>query len=178
MDKDLELEIKRFLAAAVADGMSLSDAQKAIQEKFEVKMTYMDVRIMASTLDGVDWNAHDPKAQEQAREAAKKKEAEEVAKKEAELEAADAAEADSKLPGGEAAPAAGAAKVEISKLVRPGAALSGSVVFPSGSAADWYIDAYGRLGLENEKGGKPSESDLQAFQQELQKQVEKMYGGR
>ena len=65
--------------------------------------------------------------------------------------------------------------VEISKLVRPGMALSGSVKFASGSTADWYIDATGRLGLENLVGEKPTPEDIQQFQIELQKAVS---GGR
>ena len=74
-----------------------------------------------------------------------------------------------------AAPADGKTVVEISKLMRPGTALSGSVKFASGSTADWYIDQTGRLGLENLVGNQPTQEDIQQFQVELEKAV---YGGR
>ena len=41
--------------------------------------------------------------------------------------------------------------------------------FAGGSTADWYVDSYGRLGIENLQGDKPSESDIMAFQDELKK---------
>ena len=71
--------------------------------------------------------------------------------------------------------AAGQTVVEVSKLMRPGTALSGTVKFASGSTADWYIDQTGRLGLENLVGEKPTQEDIQQFQVELEKAV---YGGR
>ena len=69
----------------------------------------------------------------------------------------------------EATPGDGKTVVEVSKLVRPGTALSGTVKFAGGSTADWYVDSYGRLGIENLQGDKPTESDIMAFQDELKK---------
>ena len=66
MEKEMELEVKRFMAGEIAKGTSLSDLQQLVNEKFNQKLTYMDIRIMASELDGIDWNAHDPKAQAKA----------------------------------------------------------------------------------------------------------------
>ena len=92
----------------------------------------MEIRILASELDDIDWDAHDPKAQ-----AKKKAEAEKQAKSEADAKAVPGAEAEDAV----AEPVSGGATtVEVSKLVRPGAALSGSVKFGSGSSADWYVD--------------------------------------
>jgi hypothetical protein len=64
----------------------------------------------------------------------------------------------------------GATVVEVSKLVRPGAALSGSVKFASGVKADWVLDQMGRLGLEKPTG-KPTPEDIKEFQVELQKKL-------
>ena len=61
MDKDVELQIKIFIGQELEKGTSLSDIQTLINEKFNQRMTYMDVRIMASTLD-VDWRSLDPNA--------------------------------------------------------------------------------------------------------------------
>lgn len=163
MDKALENEIKIYMASRLAEEVSLSDIQMEVNEKFAQKLTYMDIRILASTLD-IDWQA---RAQEKA--AAQKAEEEEKQEPAAaeNLPPADTPAAD--------APAAGTTVVEISKLMRPGTALSGSVKFASGSTADWYIDQTGRLGLENLQGDQPTQEDIRQFQVELEKAV---YGGR
>ena len=166
MNKDQEIELKFYMAQEIANGVSLSDIQKSANEKFGLKLTYMDIRIYASELDNIDWDAHDPKAIEKAKAEAKK--AEEEAKK-----AAETAEGEEATAGGD-----GETVVEISKLVRPGAAVSGSVKFASGVTAEWFLDQMGRLGLDAVKGGEPTREDIAAFQQALQKEVEKMYGGR
>ena len=97
---------------------------------------------------------------------------EEVTEETEEETAEEAAAAPEEAP---AASADGQTVVEISKLMRPGTALSGSVKFASGSTADWYIDQTGRLGLENLVGNQPTQEDIQQFQIELEKAV---YGGR
>ena len=160
-----EVEIKRFMAEQLQQGLSLSEIQQLVNDKFKVKMTYMDIRILASELDTIDWKALDPRAQA---EAAKK------AKEEAEAKAAEAAE---DVPGTAAAPAGqGSTVVELSKIARPGMMLSGTVKFASGSTADWYVDQMGRLGLENLKGEKPTPEDVEAFQIELENVARKAMG--
>ena len=157
MDKALENDIKIYMASRIAEEVSLSDIQNEVNAKFNLSLTYMDIRILASTLD-IDWQA---KAAAKAEEA--KKEAEEAAAEE---------EVPAEVPADDAP---GQTVVEISKLMRPGTALSGSVKFASGSTADWYIDQNGRLGLENLVGSQPTQEDIQQFQVELEKAV---YGGR
>ena len=157
MDKALENDIKIFMASRIAEGVSLSDIQNEVNEKFQLSMTYMDIRILAAGLD-IDW---------QAKAAAKAEE-----EKKEEENAPEEAAAPEEAP---AAPADGKTVVEISKLMRPGTALSGSVKFASGSTADWYIEQTGRLGLENLVGSQPTQEDIQQFQVELEKAV---YGGR
>ena len=157
MDKALENDIKIFMASRIAEGVSLSDIQNEVNEKFQQSMTYMDIRILAAGLD-IDW---------QAKAAAKAEE-----EKKEEETAEEAAAAPEEAP---TASADGQTVVEISKLMRPGTALSGSVKFASGSTADWYIDQTGRLGLENLVGNQPTQEDIQQFQIELEKAV---YGGR
>ena len=173
MEKEVEMSIKRFMAQELQKGESLSAIQKLVNEKFSQHMTYMEIRILASELDSVDWKALDPRAQA---EAAKK------AKEEAEKKAAESAEAGADIPetaeGDASGTPAGAGKtvVELSKLARPGMMLSGTVKFASGSTAEWYVDNMGRLGLENLKGEKPTPEDIEAFQVELENVARKAMG--
>ena len=62
--------------------------------------------------------------------------------------------------------------IEINKIARPDAMLHGSVKFISGVKAEWLLDSYGRLSLEN-KTGDPTPEDIEDFQIELQKQLGK-----
>ena len=149
MTREDEAKVKEMLAALLADGVSLSDAQNEINKALGVQLTFMDIRIIASTLD-VDWKKGDPHPVKTAEEKAE------------EAEAAETAEPQE---------TAGKTVVEISKLVRPGMARSGSVKFASGSSADWYLDRTGRLGLENLVGEKPTQDDIQLFQMELERAI-------
>ena len=135
-----DIEIKKFMAAELAAGRTLSEIQNAINEKFDRKLKFMDVRILAAELANIDWGKNDPV---------------EPVKEE---------------PQAQAAPAAGTGvtKIETSKILRPGAMAGGSVTFISGASAEWYVDQYGRLGLDKVKG-EPDEADIKDFQTELQK---------
>lgn len=165
MDKQQELEIKIFIAQELEKGTSLSDIQNEVNEKFNQRMTYMDIRILASSLD-VDWRSLDPNAA---------KTEENVADKtgESDVTAEDPSTADA---GENPEPTDGATVVDVSPIARPGMMFSGSVKFASGSTADWYVDNMGRLGLENLVGDKPTQSDIEQFQIELDKAVRKMMG--
>ncbi len=71
----------------------------------------------------------------------------------------------------QAIPASGT-RITVSRLVRPGASMSGEVTFASGAEAEWFVDSYGRLGLNPKPGSsRPTESDLREFQVELQKKL-------
>ena len=161
MDKALENDIKLYMASRIAEEVSLSDIQNEVNEKFAQKLTYMDIRILASGLD-IDWQAR-AKAKAEEEKAAEEENAASQETPAQEENAADENASDGKTV------------VEVSKLMRPGTALSGTVKFASGSTADWYIDQTGRLGLENLVGEKPTQEDIQQFQVELEKAV---YGGR
>ena len=150
MTPELEKNVQAKLAELLANGTSLSEAQNLINTELGLKLTYMEIRILASTLP-VDWKKLDPHP---------------AAPQKPETDAP---------PAEEAVPAAGKTVVEISKLVRPGTAISGTVQFASGPKADWYVDQTGRLGLENLSGGEPTPEDIQEFQRELQAAIS---GGR
>ena len=173
MDKILENEIKHFMAAKLADGITLSEIQSLVNAEFKQNMTYMDIRIMASELE-VDWKKFDPEKKVEAPAKAGAAPAENVAPAEADS-AEDAAPAENTAAAPEM-PDLSDTVIEVSKIARPGMMFSGSVKFASGSTAEWYVDNMGRLGLENLVGEKPDQNDVEQFQIELDKAVRKMMG--
>lgn len=137
-----------LIARLLAEDHSLSDVQKVLEREHGLKITYMELRLIASDLQ-VNWGEVDEKA------------------------AAAPTPEDDLLaePGDEGG--AGTTRVSVSKVVRPGSLFSGTVDFASGAKAEWWLDQLGRLGL-NPLGDseKPTESDLQEFQVELQRSLQ------
>lgn len=88
---------------------------------------------------------------------------------------ADGGEETAPLDDLAAAPgAAGAVKVEVDRITRPGTLVSGAVTFSDGVSGKWAMDQFGRLMLDAGKGYKPPQADIQAFQTELSRQLQKM----
>ncbi len=68
----------------------------------------------------------------------------------------------------------GAVQVEVDVLMRPGALLSGTVVFSDAVTAVWMLDQSGRLAIDpSQPGYKPSEEDNAAFIKTLQDEIAK-----
>ncbi|MEG2075264.1 MAG: hypothetical protein RRY34_02085 [Victivallaceae bacterium] len=135
-------ELKKYIADRLAEKVSLSDIQKEITEKFNVRMTFFELRVLAAELENIDWTQFDP---------VKTVKDEKSTPKKADI-------------------AAGKTQIEISKIVRPGALISGTVKFASGVTAEWMVDQMGRLGLDN-NSGQPTEEDIKEFQTELQQAI-------
>jgi hypothetical protein len=85
-------------------------------------------------------------------------------------------EADIFEPAADAAQTApGDVSVTIDTVTRPGTMISGKVTFSDGKKAEWHLDQFGRLGLvPGEVGYRPPAADLEAFQIELQMQLQRM----
>ena len=163
-------KIKEFIAQKVPEGYSLSKIQDMLKEQ-GVHITFMELRLLASEIEESVWKktekADEPPAP--APEPAQEQPAIPEDQEALPEEEAPVPPAEPEAPA-DAAPAAprGKTVVELSKIARPGAAASGTVKFGSGVTAEWVVDAYGRLGLEN-ASGKPDRQDIQEFQMELQK---------
>jgi hypothetical protein len=145
----------------VASGASLSEVQKRLGAELGISMTYMDVRFLVLDL-GVSVKDKPRQAPAPAKAAAA------VPAESADgLGALDEEEA---LPE-EMPPAAGAGhvKVELDRITKAGAVISGTVTFSDGVSAAWSLDQFGRLGLGAKPGYQPSREDIQAFQGELQR---------
>jgi hypothetical protein len=49
-------EIKLFVAELLNEGLSLSDIQKKLQTEKDVRLTFLDLRLLASELEEIDWS--------------------------------------------------------------------------------------------------------------------------
>ena len=156
MQKD---EIKKYIAELLNKGVSLSDIQKQLRSEKGVTMTFLDLRLVVSEIENIDWS------KQQTEE--KPKEPKKVApEKDALLDEEDerAGASDEGEAGG------GTTVVEVSRLTRPGTMANGSVKFASGVKANWTVDQYGRLGLDKATG-EPTPQDIKEFQTELQRML-------
>ena len=186
-------EQKQTVAAWVAAGDNLSVVQKKLTEHFKISLTYRDVRFL---VDDLNLELKDPAPKVDASDVSKlpppkpatrPAPAERAEKKgfldklkekvgvgqpadeEALPEELDELPADD-LP----AAGPGSLSLEVDRIVRPGSMVSGSVTFSDGVSGKWALDQHGRLMLETaQKGYQPSAPDVQAFQRELQAQLQR-----
>jgi hypothetical protein len=147
---ELTDEQKHALSTWVANGDSLSDIQRKLKEEFGLGLTYMDVRFLV--LD----------AGLEVRDRATPAEP-----------APEAAEADRGPPplasDAEAPDVDGGVRVDVDRVTKPGAVVSGAVTFSDGVRASWSLDQLGRLAIQADRPGyRPSAEDVSAFQQGLQ----------
>lgn len=135
------------VAGWIAEGASLSEVQRKIKDECGLSLTYLDVRLLVDDL------------KLQLKEQPKQSEAVErlaAAKQEGETE--------------RTVPPPGGVAVTMDAITKPHALASGKVTFSDGETADWMLDETGRLGLNPAKPGyRPSQTDIMAFQQELQR---------
>ena len=142
----------------VGEGCSLSEIQKRLAKEYALTLTYMDVRFLVIDL-GLQ-------VKEQAARASV---AANLGPPSAPGAAAEALAGSALAPG----PAKGGVTVELDRITRPGAVVSGSVTFSDGATARWVLDQTGRLGLEASRPGyRPSEQDVQAFQEVLSRTLQ------
>jgi len=171
-------EIKRFIADRTREGHSLSKIQDMLAEQ-GVKMTFMELRLIASEIETSFWQQSEP-APEPAPEEKQAAQADAPAAADADELPDDGAGAESlppedaaAAPGEADAPADGKAAprgrttVTLDQLARPGFLATGGVKFGSGASGSWCLDQMGRLMFEKLEG-KPDRQDLQEFQLELQ----------
>jgi hypothetical protein len=142
-------EQKAVVSRWISEGATLADVQRRLKDEHGLGLTYMDVRFLVDDL------------QLQLKEQPKQSEA-------VDRLAAAKQEGESERQGGGAP--TGGVRVTMDAVTRASALASGKVTFSDGETADWMLDQTGRLGLNPTKTGyRPSESDIMAFQQELQR---------
>ncbi|MGI6086379.1 MAG: hypothetical protein ACOYCD_00310 [Kiritimatiellia bacterium] len=139
---------KATVAQWVNDGCTLAELQRKINEEFNLSLTFMDVRLLV-----LDLNL-------EIRDQATVGGTVDLSKPPP-VSASNISE-DGHLAGG--------VSVSLDRIVKPGAVVSGQVTFSDGVSAEWMLDQMGRLGLSaTQPGYRPSQEDLQSFQEELAK---------
>jgi hypothetical protein len=159
MSSAITTEQKAQVAKWVADGASLSEVQKRLNQEFNISLTYMDTRFL---VDDLNLTVKDAPTKPSIN---------------TELNKPASAPGGAPTPSsplGEA-PAAGGVRVSVDKIVRPGSLVSGNVTFSDGMTADWTLDQAGRLGLiPKTKGYQPKPQDVQEFQYALQDELARL----
>lgn len=151
-------EQKNTVSQWVAAGQNLSDIQKKLDEELGLKLTFMETRFL---IDDLNLELVEKK------KAAPAEEPSAGAATPAEPPRADAELVDEGGP-------AGKVSVSLDRITTPGAVVSGSVTFSDGKTSTWALDQMGRIMLKaTEEGYKPSREDLEAFQLELSRQLER-----
>ncbi len=153
---ELNDQQKATVTAWVREGCGLSEIQRRLTSEFEMRPTFMDVRLLVLDL-GLELK--DAKAEKEKAEKEKAK-AEAVLSDDGPLGLDEDTDLDAGLT------------LEVDRLVKPGALLSGSVRFSDGVKAGWMLDQMGRLSLNPETPGyRPSPEDIESFQRALQQEI-------
>ena len=152
-------EQKQSVATWVADGDDLSEIQNRIVSEFSIAMTYMDVRFLVDDLGAVLKDkapvAHTPDLS--------------LSSDDTTSDQSLAPVTDNSTTG---IPSGSTIAVEVDRVTKPGASVSGTVIFTDGVHAAWAVDALGRLALTaNTPDYNPSADDLKAFQEQLVEQL-------
>ncbi len=143
----------------IAEGMKISDFQSRLETDFACKLTYMEARFLIDDRKVIPTDPEPPAP---------------PAAPAALVPAAGAVEPDEVVsPDGN--PGGGDVQVTVDAVTRPNAMVSGRVRFSDGQGAAWLIDTQGRPGLvADEKGYRPSQPDLMAFQVSLERELAKL----
>lgn len=169
-------ERNRVIMEKLNEGMSLSDVQKFLERECGLRMTYFDLRMLAADLQ-VDWEKQDrPKADtsiDVSKAPVQKPQPPpppQPRQDNADGQPDDADDEEDDVPA--PVPADGHSAIVLDETPIPGAAVSGTVTFPSGASGRWVLTRDGRFGLEPDQGSaQPTEDDYAVFQQDLQRKL-------
>lgn len=153
---------RQTVAAWVADGLKLSEIQNRLASELDVRLTYMEARLL---VDDLKLTLKDPEPPKPVAPAPAPP-----------LPVPAPAPAAPGVPASTTPPLAGGnVAVTVDQITRPGAMVSGKVTFSDGAVAEWYLDQTGRLGVVPQQPGyKPSPEDVQQFQLALEREMAKL----
>ncbi|MDG0993539.1 MAG: hypothetical protein P8O22_02265 [Akkermansiaceae bacterium] len=142
----------------VNEGAQLADIQRKMESDLGHGLTYMDTRFLVIDLE-LELKTDEPDENQSPKETVP-----------AEVDPTELTEDDIEVLPHDSATTN--VKVTVDEIARPGVMASGRVTFSDGQAGMWYVDEMGRLGVDPENEGySPCESDILAFQKELQRVV-------
>jgi hypothetical protein len=143
----------------IKDGLKLSEIQNRLASELNVRLTYMDVRLLVDDLKLTPKDAEPAKPLSPPASAAAP---------------ASPLQSTPAQPAAEPAPGTGVS-VSVDQIARPGTVVSGKVTFTDGNQGNWYFDQGGRLGfIPQQQGYRPPPADLQQFQAALDAELSKM----
>lgn len=167
----LTVEQEAAVRAWAAEGASISDIQTRLASECSLHLSYLDVRFLLIDLNVSPAEKHQ---QEKTPEAP----AEADAGPQERPRDEPSGDPGAGLPGGDEPPHAGGVSVEISKIQRPGFALTGTVTDSAGKTGEWGVTNDGRIafdfGPENPKY-RMSQDDLASFQLRLREMLSTGY---
>lgn len=148
----LNEEQKKKVAEWISDGLNLSEVQDRMGSQWNIRMTYMEARMLIGDLQLLPKDPVVPATEKPAEQEPPQDE-----------QIADAA------GGGQ-----GTVSVTTDTIARPGAMISGRVTFSDGQTGMWHLDQFGRFNLVPPVPGyKPSEEDIQKIQPLLDRELSK-----
>lgn len=147
----LNEEQKNKVAEWIEAGLSLSDIQDKMGAQWNLRMTYMEARMLVADLQLLPKDLAVPAAEKSPEPSPTSELSEEE---------------------GAQPLAPGAVSVTTDTLARPGAMISGRVTFSDGLTGMWHLDQFGRFNLMPPTPGyKPSEEDIQKIQPLLDREL-------
>ncbi len=150
--KNLSDEQQSAVKEWAREGSQLADIQKRLKGQFGLNVTYMDTRFLVLDL-GIEIQIEVTSESEDDSE---------------ETDLDSSTEAAPGSPESEQPVPSGGLQVTTDETTRPGAIVSGTVIFSDGEKAIWMIDEMGRPGLKPDtEGYQPSEEDLIEFEKHL-----------
>lgn len=152
------------------DGDGLSEIQNKLGSEMDIRVTYMEMRFLIDDI-GVQLQS-DPEPEPEEPEEEQQEEPVPEVPEQIAPEPTD--ELSEPAPEGTPAEEAVEVSVTVDQVQRPGTMISGIVSFGGDNTAEWSLDQMGQLGMKpKNEGFRPTEAQVMAFQQELQKVVQK-----
>jgi len=156
---------KQKVIVWLEQGATLAGVQQRLETEFGLRLTYRDVKFLVGDLQVLPKDAEPAPPAVLSGKAAKP----DAPPRDA---APDKPAAEDREPPAPPPSDDGQVQVQVDKLARPGAVVSGNVTFSDGRSAAWYIDQMGRIGIApKDKGYRPSAADMQEFQMVLEQEL-------
>ena len=161
-------EQKAKVAGWAAEGADLNGIQDRLKSELGVTLTFMETRFLISDL-GVTLQSKTKDEEEDVDE--EPPDALDALGTDVPNRATGPSDPAGTPPAGDSS----GVKVTVDEITLPGSMASGKVTFSDGTKASWSLDQLGRLGLSGvDRTYQPPETDVIAFQRELQRALRGM----